>query len=99
MENRKNIKAEHVLDGHQCCAPGVRPQQSQSWLGRILVAIGIGGAAVAALCCTAPFLLAGVLTAIGLGFILKEAILMGFLVLSLAVVALGYYFIQRAKHA
>ena len=40
----------------------MRPERNArppSWLGRILIAIGISGAAFAALCCFAPFLVAG----------------------------------------
>ena len=34
-----------------------------SWLGRALMAVGLGGAAFAALCCFAPFLVAGIVSA------------------------------------
>ncbi len=49
----------------------------------------------AALCCVAPFLVAGLVTALGLGFILNDALLMSLLVLFIGVAALGYYFVQR----
>lgn len=69
-----------------------------SWLGRTLMAVGVSGAAFAALCCFAPFLLAGLVTAVGLGFILKDSILMGLLVVFLGVAALGFYFLRRHRH-
>jgi hypothetical protein len=72
-----------------------RPQASR--LGRALVALGIGGAALAALCCFAPFILGGLITAIGLGFILKDSILMGLLVVFVGVAMVGLYLAQR-KH-
>ena len=50
-----------------------------SWLGRTLMAVGISGAAFAALCCVAPFMVAGLVTALGLGFMLNDALLIGFL--------------------
>jgi hypothetical protein len=46
----------------------------------------------------APFLIAGLLTAIGLGFILKDSILIGLFVISLGVAALGYYTVRRRRH-
>jgi len=62
------------------------------------MAIGIGGAALVALCCVAPFLVAGVLAAVGLGFLLNNAILIGLLIVFAAAAVLGYYVIKRAKH-
>ena len=37
--------------------------EAPSWLGRTLMAVGISGEAFAALCCVAPFLVAGLVTA------------------------------------
>jgi hypothetical protein len=72
-------------------------QQSASWFGRTMMAVGITGAAFAALCCFAPFLIGGAVTAIGLGFILKDSILMGLLVVFIGIAGLGLYLTQR-KH-
>ena len=66
-----------------------------SWLGRTLMAVGISGAAFAALCCVAPFIVASLVTAIGLGFILNDSLLIGLLVVFIGVAALGYYFVRR----
>ena len=71
--------------------------EAPSWVGRTLMAVGISGAAVAALCCVAPFIVAGLVTALGLGFMLNDALLMGLLVVFIGVAALGYYFIRRQK--
>ena len=68
--------------------------EAPSWLGRTLMAVGIGGAAFAALCCVAPFLVAGLVTAFGLGFMLNDALLMGLLVVFAGVAALGYYVVR-----
>ena len=73
--------------------------EAPSWLGRTLMAVGISGAALAALCCVAPFLVAGLVTALGLGFMLNDALLMGLLVVFAGVAALGYYVVQRKKCA
>lgn len=70
-------------------------REAPSWLGRTLMAVGISGAAFAALCCVAPFIVAGLVTALGLGFILNDALLMGLLVMFIGVAALGYYFMRR----
>jgi hypothetical protein len=72
--------------------------QKTSWLGRALMAVGVSGAAFAALCCFAPFLVAGLVSAIGLGFILKDSILMGLLVVFIGIAGLGVY-LARRKHA
>ena len=69
--------------------------EAPSWLGRALMAVGISGAAFAALCCVAPFMVAGLVAALGLGFILNDAILIGLLVMFIGVAALGYYFMRR----
>ena len=66
-----------------------------SWLGRTLMAVGISGAAFTALCCVAPFMVAGLVTALGLGFILNDALLIGLLVMFIGVTALGYYVVWR----
>ena len=73
--------------------------EAPSWLGRTLMLAGISGAAFAALCCVAPFIVAGLVTALGLGFILKDSILTGFLVVFAGVAALGYYFVRRQQCA
>ena len=66
-----------------------------SWLGRTLMAVGISGAAFAALCCVAPFMVAGLVTALGLGFMLNDVLLVGLLVVCIGVAALGYYLVRR----
>ena len=73
--------------------------ETPSWLGRSLMAVGISGAAFAALCCLAPFIVAGLVTALGLGFILNDALLVGLLVVFIGVAALGYYLVRRQKCA
>ena len=73
--------------------------EAPSWLGRTLLAVGISGAALAALCCVAPFLVAGLVTALGLGFILNDSILMGLLVVFAGVAALGDYVVRRQQCA
>jgi hypothetical protein len=66
-----------------------------SWLGRTLIAVGMSGAVFAALCCFAPYLVAGLVTAVGLGFILKDSILLGLGIVFLGLAVLGYYLLQR----
>ncbi len=78
---------------------GPQSHEPPSWLGRTLMAVGISGAAFAALCCVAPFLVAGLVTSVGLGFLLNDALLMGLLVVFTGVAALGYYVLRRQKCA
>ena len=73
--------------------------EAPAWLGRTLMAVGISGAAFAALCCVAPFMVAGLVTALGLGFILKDSILIGLLVVFAGVAALGDYVVRRQQCA
>ena len=73
--------------------------EAPSWVGRTLMAVGISGAAFAALCCVAPFIVAGLVTALGFGFILNDALLIGFFVVFIGVAALGYYLVRRQKCA
>jgi hypothetical protein len=79
-----------------CCQTTARPA---SWLGRGLLALGVSGAALAALCCFAPALLAGLLVAIGLGFILNDAVLMALLAIFAGIAAFGYHLIKKRSAA
>ena len=66
MDNRsENVNERDFADRY------ARGARSQPWLGRALLTVGIGGAAFVALCCATPLLLA----AIGVGFILKDSVL------------------------
>lgn len=71
--------------------------EAPSWLGRTLMAVGISGVAFAALCCVAPFLVAGLVTALGLGFMLNDALLVGLVLVFIGVAALGYHLVKRKK--
>ena len=73
--------------------------EAPSWVGRTLLAVGISGAAFAALCCVAPFIVAGLITTLGLGFLLNDALLAGLLVVFIGVAALGYYVVRRRTGA
>ena len=44
-------------------------------------------------------MVAGLVTALGFGFILKDSILMGLLVVFAGVAALGYYFVRPQQYA
>ena len=59
------------------------------------MAVGLSGAAFAALCCVAPFMVAGLVPALGLGFLLNDALLLGLLVVFTGVAALGSYMVRR----
>ena len=63
---------------------------SEFWK-RNLDKIGIGGSVFAALCCLGFPALLSILSAIGLGFIVNDAILIPLLLLFLAVTLLGLY--------
>ena len=66
-------------------------------LGGVLVGVGGLGAALALLCCAAPWILAGALVALGLGFILKDAILMSLAVVGLLIAFAGWRLMRKHK--
>ena len=65
-------------------------------VGGILVGVGGITAALALLCCIAPWLLAGFLVALGLGYILKDVLLLGIAAAGLLVALFGFWL--RRKH-
>ena len=66
-------------------------------LGGVLVGVGGVTAAVALLCCIAPWLLAGFLIALGLGFLLKDVLLLTIAAVGILVALFGFWL--RRKHA
>ncbi len=66
-------------------------------VGGILVGVGGVTAALALLCCIAPWLLAGFLVAMGLGFILKDVLLLAIGAVGVLVAVFGFWL--RRKHA
>jgi mercuric ion transport protein len=70
---------------------------SEFWK-RNLDKIGIGGSVFAALCCLGFPALLSILSAIGLGFIVNDTILIPLLLLFLAVTLLGLYLGTRHHH-
>ena len=65
---------------------------------RNLDKIGIGGSVFAALCCLGFPALISVLSAIGLGFIVRDAVLLPLLLVFLAVTLSGLYLGTRQHH-
>ena len=66
-------------------------------LGGVLVGVGGVTTALALLCCMAPWLLAGFLVALGLGFLLKDVPLLAIAAVSAPVALFGFWL--RRKHA
>jgi mannose/fructose/N-acetylgalactosamine-specific phosphotransferase system component IIC len=60
-------------------------------VGGLLVGVGGVTAALALLCCVAPWLLAGFLIALGLGFILKDVLLLTIAALGVLVALFGFW--------
>ena len=65
-------------------------------LGGVLVGVGGVTAALALLCCIAPWLLAGFLVALGLGFVLRDGLLLAVAAVGVLVAFLGFWL--RRKH-
>lgn len=70
---------------------------AQRRLGVFLMSFGFAGAAIAALCCMAPLLLAGIFAAVGFGLLLNDFVLMGLLVLFLVTAASGYRMLRGRR--
>jgi mercuric transport protein len=83
------------VTGMTCAACPITIKKALNKVEGVENAVGISGAAFAALCCVAPFIVTGLVTAFGLGFILNDALLVGLLVVFIGVAALGYYFVRR----
>jgi len=60
-------------------------------VGGVLVGVGGVTAALALLCCIAPWLLAGFLAALGLGFLLKDVLLLAIAAVGVLVALLGFW--------
>jgi mercuric ion transport protein len=60
--------------------------------------VGILGAAFAALCCLGVSAVLSVVTAVGLGFLINDAILLPLLILSLAVTLWGFFSGWKRHH-
>ena len=66
-------------------------------IGGVFVGVGGAAAALALLCCIAPWLLAGFFAALGLGFLLKDNVLLIIAGIGVLVALLGLWL--RRKHA
>lgn len=66
-------------------------------VGGVLVGVGGATAALALLCCIAPWLLAGFLVALGLGLVLKDVLLLTIAAVGVSLALFGFWL--RRKHA
>ncbi len=73
------------------------PKENQFWK-RHLDKIGIGGSIFAALCCLGFPALLSILSAIGLGFFINDAILLPLLIISLIITVSGLALGMRHHH-
>ncbi|MBA3767718.1 MAG: hypothetical protein H0W99_12175 [Acidobacteria bacterium] len=64
-------------------------------LGGVMLGFGGVSAALALLCCAAPWLLGGLLVTLGLGFILKDSVLLPLAALGLIVAIAGWWLIRK----
>jgi hypothetical protein len=93
-ETDNNITAvpTGAAQGQSCSA-----SSAQRRLGLFLMGFGFAGAAIAALCCMAPLLLAGIFAAVGFGLLLNDFVLMGLLVLFLVTAASGFRMLRGGR--
>lgn len=74
------------------------PQKPDGFWQRHLDKVGIGGSVFAALCCLGFPALLSILSAIGLGFIVTDAVLIPLLLVFLAITPIGLYLGTRHHH-
>lgn len=67
-------------------------------LGGVPIGVGRLGAALALLCCAAPWILGGALVALGLGFILKDVVLLLIAPLGFLLVFAGWLMRKPTQH-
>ncbi len=66
-------------------------------LGGVLVGIGGLGALWALICCVAPWIFAGALVALGLGFLLKSVVVMAIAAGGLLIALVGWRMMRKEK--
>ncbi|HEY2971116.1 MAG TPA: hypothetical protein VGJ48_01265 [Pyrinomonadaceae bacterium] len=66
-------------------------------LGGVLVGIGGLGALWALVCCVAPWIFAGALVAMGLGFLLKNVVIMAVAVVGFLIAFVGWQLMRKEK--
>src|SRR5216683_5192468 len=66
-------------------------------LGGVLVGIGGLGALWALVCCVAPWIFAGALVALGLGFLLKSVVVMAIAAGGLLIALVGWRMMRKEK--
>jgi hypothetical protein len=66
-------------------------------LGGVLVGIGGLGALWALVCCVAPWIFAGALVALGLGFLLKNVVIMAIAGVGLVIAFIGWRMMGKEK--
>ena len=66
-------------------------------LGGALIGIGGLGALWALICCLAPWIFAGALAALGLGFLLKNIVIMAVAVVGLLIAFVGWRLMRKEK--
>jgi hypothetical protein len=66
-------------------------------LGGALIGIGGLGALWALICCLAPWIFAGALVAMGLGFLLKDVAIMAVAVVGLLIAFVGWRMMRKEK--
>jgi hypothetical protein len=64
-------------------------------LGRVLFGAGGVSALLALLCCAAPWLLGGLLVTLGLGFILRDSVLLSIAAVGIVIAVIGWRLMRK----
>lgn len=92
----KNESTGKAQPNQQPDAGGTTPQAAKGrTLGRVLFGVGGVSALLALPCCAAPWLLGGLLLALGLGFILRDSVLLSIAAVGVIVAVIGWRLMRR----
>lgn len=93
MKNEMTGKASSHQQPNVCgtASPAARGHK----FGRVLVGVGGLSALLALLCCAAPWLLGGLILTLGLGFILRDSVLLSLAAVGMIVAVIGWRLMRR----